>query len=509
MAQDDGAELVERGEESILPDSGVLRNDDSSTERPNGGRVVVRARRRRGRRLALVGLLLVIAGGLVSGMLTGFVPFASVGDALGPVSQVPRSIADLLPGSASSAQTGADDCVRCHQSQSAGAVLTVAVNGAIVTGGQPVSARTGDTLNLAFHFTNVLGDPKRFQSVGVEITVPDKPLWRVIPGARQRPQEWSVMGSGAAFWSPAWENGGNADGPQYLQWASSKETPGRFYLTLQGVPFAVSDVAAHGGVLADRGADDPSDRDGVANHAGLTAMIVVPPSTTPGSYSFAIYGVGHGKDGKRSNVSKTIEVQVGAGDGQPARAPRQSNVAPGSAFVPAAPSGGTTASASSGAPSATGATPTPVPVLGTNLYKQYCANCHGRVQKELLSKSVDEAKLITIEGTQKVGGRMPPQGKSAGGKLSDDEIDRVFDFIRVTLRYPGGSTRKIQHGLEGREGKCDLCHGPDGVYPKPGGHTPDTGACTLCHQFPPKIPHSTVGREVCSACHTVPAKRQP
>jgi cytochrome c5 len=351
------------------------------------------------------------------------------------------------------------------------ATIWVGVNGSSLPRGKNVEVRAGDSIEVDFHFTNGMGNSGKFMGVGMQVVVPAAPLWKVSNGTFNYPKGWSPEGSGPTLWNARWDRGGNGDSGGIIQWVASQDVPGSYHLTFSDPAFAVSPEVVHGAVQADRGKDDPSDRDGVANHAGADMSISVPTGVAPGDYSVKIFGIGHDRKDRLAKVEYALTVTVVSG--------KMDNLAN-----------------------------LPQGVTGTMIYARSCATCHGGTPnvptlEKVRTKSVDELRGSVLRGK----GNMPALGASAGGKLSETEITAALEFlVRTASKDPKKTGPMLQHGLVGKEGRCTECHQTGGVaIPPPSNHPGyDSKACLVCHPTPPKMPHPADGRAACGACHKVP-----
>lgn len=416
-----------------------------------------------GRTLMWVTVILMLTAAVV--IVVAFEPLSFFSRVEMPLVELP-TISNIGQGTNSST-----NCIACHNYPNPEAQIWVAVNGNEVTRGASIEMRAGDSFEVDFHFTNMLGSPKKFMAVGMEVVVPPKPLWRVGTGTYNYPKAWSPQGSGRNLWSPKWDRSTNGDAGDFAKWSASQDMPGAYYLALSGAPFSLPAEVVHGAVEADRGLDDPSDRDGVANHAGGDLVIGVPPNTPPGNYKVTIYPVGHDLKDRPANTSFSFTVAVAgtSSDGQ------------GGMLEPSS---------------------------GSTVYAQRCSGCHGRTladqeAQKVKARSSEELRAFVAKGSEK----MPAQGSKAGGKLNDDEIAAAVEYMqRLAKKEPRKLGPMMQHGLAGREGLCLQCHRQGGEAKPPGaGHVGYTsGACVVCHSAPPRMPHPLEGRAACNSCHRVP-----
>jgi mono/diheme cytochrome c family protein len=116
------------------------------------------------------------------------------------------------------------------------------------------------------------------------------------------------------------------------------------------------------------------------------------------------------------------------------------------------------------------------------LYAQNCAGCHGHGGKGgatiSLSNPVflaiaDDAAIRPVAANGVPGTPMPAFGQSAGGTLTDKQIDVIVSGIRSwakpdSLRgetlppYTAQTPGDPHHGAEVYTTYCSACHGPDG-----------------------------------------------
>jgi cytochrome c oxidase cbb3-type subunit 3/ubiquinol-cytochrome c reductase cytochrome c subunit len=136
------------------------------------------------------------------------------------------------------------------------------------------------------------------------------------------------------------------------------------------------------------------------------------------------------------------------------------------------------------------------------LYKQNCAGCHGANGRDgaalplnnpayLAVAGADNLRTLTAKGAS--GTLMPPFAQSAGGMLTDKQIDalvqgmlrewsRPAEFAGVSLPpYAGSAPGDPAEGQKVFVAACARCHGADGLgvkptvgKPTPSGSSPDS-----------------------------------
>jgi mono/diheme cytochrome c family protein len=117
------------------------------------------------------------------------------------------------------------------------------------------------------------------------------------------------------------------------------------------------------------------------------------------------------------------------------------------------------------------------------LYAENCAACHGEqgrggaaiaLDNPVYLGVVDDASMRTVIGNGVRGTSMPAFARSAGGMLTDEQIDVIAREIRSRWSWPDyldgenppsyaqPSTGNVQRGAVAYETYCASCHGPDG-----------------------------------------------
>jgi cytochrome c oxidase cbb3-type subunit 3 len=117
------------------------------------------------------------------------------------------------------------------------------------------------------------------------------------------------------------------------------------------------------------------------------------------------------------------------------------------------------------------------------LYAQNCAGCHGNGGSGAAGISLRDPVFLTIADDSVIrnatsngarGTAMPAFAKSAGGMLTDKQIDALVCGIRSWARsgdlrganppsYTTKTAGNAQHGAEVYQTFCSSCHGPDGT----------------------------------------------
>ncbi len=369
-----------------------------------------------------------------------------------------------------------ENCSRkgCHQRAADDAAIYVAVDGKEILPNQPVSVTAGDLFEVDFHFTGMVGDPDRFSRVGMEIVVPDDPPWRVAAGTLAHPEEWSSSGIGGSLWSPAWDRAANGDGPTVAEWVQSPDRANAYYLSWAAAVAAapVGQEFILSNTVADQGTDGNGDPDGIAGHAGADALIAVPLDAEPGLFHVEVSGVGHTLGRKRARVSATIAISVTR-------------------------------------PLATGPSVTTRPVSGVEVYQENCTGCHGATPNAGLLQSLPADEAAIAQAIREGNDTMPPYASSAGGPLSEEEIQAAVQYLlnqAELAEVPGA--RPIPHDVAAAS-DCLACH--SGERKPPSHETYDAEQCLSCHtQGPewmkgPPIVHSLEKHQDCLRCHVAGA----
>ncbi len=145
-------------------------------------------------------------------------------------------------------------------------------------------------------------------------------------------------------------------------------------------------------------------------------------------------------------------------------------------------------SAPHGQPSKDSEIPAPSEVLDFDtLYAENCSGCHGAggrggaaiaLANPVYLAIADDASIGKVVANGVHGTAMPAFAESAGGMLTDAQIDVITKGIRSRWRKPGvlnamtapsyapKSAGDVQRGEAAYKTYCESCHGPDGK----GGH---------------------------------------
>ena len=137
-----------------------------------------------------------------------------------------------------------------------------------------------------------------------------------------------------------------------------------------------------------------------------------------------------------------------------------------------------------GHPSADPEVPRPDQVMDfATLYKQNCAGCHGENGKNGVAMALanpvyiavaGEATLVQVTAKGVTGKLMPAFSKSAGGTLTDQQIDNLVQGILQTWSradilaaaqppsYTAGAKSDPKQGQKVFDEFCAQCHGADG-----------------------------------------------
>ncbi|MCL5256491.1 MAG: c-type cytochrome [Chloroflexi bacterium] len=367
----------------------------------------------------------------------------------------------IIAGSAPVPTMAGTNCISqgCHEQQNGNANIYVGLNGRNVTSEPELSVNAGDTFEIDFHFTGMLGQASQHKGVGALIAMPEQAQWKVSAGTDSHPAAWSEKGTGESFWSPAWDQAANGSNGTGAKWVACSDQPTAYYLDFSASPWAVQ---PHQSVAADGGPGDPADLDGVADHMGADALVEVPFEAPAGIYKIMVSGIGNGIDGRPARVSKTISVEVHAA-----------------------------------------VTPTPPPAevpSGQQLYSQNCSGCHGKIPLQQIAKTApaDAVKAMT-EGT----GSMPAFDQAKGGQLTARQIADIAGYLKAeAIAGPPPAAPPIAHFVKGRT-DCLACHSQEaGMVPVPANHSSDNSQCQACHKAPPPMPHAPQGNAACTSCHS-------
>ena len=117
------------------------------------------------------------------------------------------------------------------------------------------------------------------------------------------------------------------------------------------------------------------------------------------------------------------------------------------------------------------------------LYAENCAGCHGRegrggaaiaLSNPVYLAMADDATIRKVVANGRPGTSMPAFAQSAGGMLTDKQIDVITSEIRSQWSRPGildgatppsyaaKSSGSVQRGEVAYETYCSSCHGPQG-----------------------------------------------
>jgi cytochrome c oxidase cbb3-type subunit 3 len=122
------------------------------------------------------------------------------------------------------------------------------------------------------------------------------------------------------------------------------------------------------------------------------------------------------------------------------------------------------------------------------LYGENCAGCHGADGKSgaaiamnnpVYLAIIDDASMRHVIANGSPGTAMPPFAQSAGGSLTDRQIDLLMRGIRKSWTgapgaaegappYSSSAAGDPNRGAQQYPSHCGHCHGPDGI----GGHVP-------------------------------------
>jgi cytochrome c oxidase cbb3-type subunit 3 len=143
--------------------------------------------------------------------------------------------------------------------------------------------------------------------------------------------------------------------------------------------------------------------------------------------------------------------------------------------------------------------PRPDSVLDfTTLYRENCAACHGDkgmngpsypLANPQYQALVDEQTLHRIVTKGEPGTLMPAFATSAGGSLTDKQVDVLVNGMRSAWFKPGPAdgappykavkTADVAHGQEVYTTDCATCHGPAGSTKSKAGSITDSSFLTL------------------------------
>jgi cytochrome c oxidase cbb3-type subunit 3 len=128
--------------------------------------------------------------------------------------------------------------------------------------------------------------------------------------------------------------------------------------------------------------------------------------------------------------------------------------------------------------------PRPESVLSSHLlYAQNCAGCHGRdglygpatpLASPVYQSLVDDATLRRVVAQGEPGSMMPAFAKSAGGELTDAQVDAIVHGMRADWKagdaltgervpsYADDGKGSMKAGEQVYASNCARCHGPAG-----------------------------------------------
>ncbi len=402
----------------------------------------------------------------------------------------------------------------CHARPSSIGKIYVAADGKDVSDNPVVTVGQGDAFEVDWHFENMLGDPKRYKAVGIQVTLPEGDGWTVGPGTPQHPQEWSASGEGRDYWSPAWDQGDSDRGRELVRWVRSNDLKNVYFASFLDTAWSFKGERAAAGDSGDR---RDGDLDGKESHMGTDAVIGVPLKTELGDYEVAVAGVGRDKDGRPASVSRTIKVQVRDWSdpvlaGKKRRPTSQGDAAGAQGdlgfalFVPPV------------RPTPTPA-PTPTPESLASIYarRSLPQPWPTPAVEEEATRHASTMRCKTCHDSPDL--KKKPQPIA----LPIDHAGRAESTCRLCHQRPymppytgDGQSRyivpRIPHSVAGRD-DCLSCHQrPGGIKPVSSTHAGRTNQlCRGCHQLPSNaggpalLPHATAGRENCLSCHTPPA----
>jgi mono/diheme cytochrome c family protein len=126
--------------------------------------------------------------------------------------------------------------------------------------------------------------------------------------------------------------------------------------------------------------------------------------------------------------------------------------------------------------------PRPESILSSHvLYAQNCAGCHGRdglygpatpLASPVYQSLVDDATLRRVVAQGEPGSMMPAFAKSAGGDLTDAQVDAIVRGMRADWKtgetgesvppYADDGKGSVKAGEQVYASNCARCHGPAG-----------------------------------------------
>ncbi|MCL5960435.1 MAG: hypothetical protein M1358_14195 [Chloroflexi bacterium] len=400
----------------------------------------------------------------------------------------------------------------CHARPSSTGKIYVAVDGKDVSDNPLVTVGQGDAFEVDWHFENVVGDPRQYKAVGIQMTLPEGDGWTIGPGTSQHPQEWSASGEGRDYWSPAWDRGDSDRGRELVRWARSNDRKNVYYASFLDTAWSFKDERVAAGDSGDR---RDGDLDGKVNHMGIDAMVGVPLKAELGDYEVTVAGVGRDKDGKPASISKVIKVQVRdpldpALAGKTRRSAAHVDLQNELGFVPFVPPARPT--------------PTSVPTpTAESLASIYARRSLPQPWPTPVKEEEEATRHSSTMNCKTCHDDPDLKKRPIPTALPIDHAGRAESTCRLCHQRPymppyqsGGPSNyivpRIPHSVAGRD-DCLSCHQrPGGIKPVSSTHAGRTSQlCRGCHQLPSNAggpaltPHDTSGRENCLSCHTPPA----
>lgn len=390
---------------------------------------------------------------------------------------------DTVPGGGGALAHQNGPCISCHSSKSDGATLYLALNGTDVTDNPSAVLRAGETFELAVHVDGMAGEGGGQSGVGLQLVAPRG--WTAGPGSSVPVREWSESGAGRSFWSPAWGRPGAGE-----TWRPILAQPGAFYVDYAGSPWEVPGVSA---AARDDGGEGDLDVRGGA--MGADAIVSVPLNTQPGKYEVIVAAVGRNGEGRLTQTSRQVTVQVDAAVLRTGKSTKPVRFKPDHGLN--RPCG-----------SCHSQTVGKLPASHQGLPSEQCTLCHtttisGQAAVSASPVSHDVEGLTGCLACHDQAGLRPTPADHGGRSVESCTL------CHRSLESTTSSPVRVPHPVEDRA-NCASCHSSPLVPPVPADHERrGNEMCVLCHPKAdirpaagaPDAPHPLEGRERCLACH--------
>ncbi len=112
------------------------------------------------------------------------------------------------------------------------------------------------------------------------------------------------------------------------------------------------------------------------------------------------------------------------------------------------------------------------PTAFQTLYDQQCAGCHGRDGRLGAARPLNDPVYLTLVPAQRIrqviaegvpGTSQPAFATSAGGRLTDDQIETLVQGLLATWSRGGGALGDPVRGRAVYAAACASCHGAEGA----------------------------------------------